>query len=94
MAMGGAYVLAKALETAPEHGIEQALSQYDARLRPFVMELQEKSRRFAGQFIPNSWFGLWITDMMVSLVNFQPVKRYVGKQFNIQSLFEVEAKQG
>ena len=90
MAMGGAYALADALEKVQGKNIENALANYDARLRPFVEGLQEKSRTFATRFIPSSRFGLWLTDMMVSLIKIPLFKHYVGKQFSIQSLFERE----
>ena len=92
LAMGGAYVLAKALENN-DADIEKALIEYDKRLRPFVEELQEKSRKFAGQFIPANRFGLWMTNKMVSLMKISFLKKYIGKLFSIQSLFEREAQE-
>jgi 2-polyprenyl-6-methoxyphenol hydroxylase-like FAD-dependent oxidoreductase len=91
MAMGGAYILAKELEAVSDTNIEQALARYDARLRPFVEELQGKSRKFAANFIPSSRFGLWIMDKVVTWVSNPIVKRLIGKKFSIQSLFEREA---
>ena len=38
LAMGGAYILAKALENVSNENIEQALAHYDKRLRSFVEE--------------------------------------------------------
>ena len=90
MAMGGAYALATALES--NESIEQALAEYEARLRPFVEELQSKSRKFAGNFIPSSRFGLWLSALMVRSMSYSWVKRFVARQFSIQSLFEREAQ--
>lgn len=70
MAMGGAYALATALES--NESIEQALAEYEARLRPFVEELQSKSRKFAGNFIPSSRFGLWLSALMVRSMRYTP----------------------
>ncbi len=93
LAMGGAYVLAKAIEKNPNSNLGQALAEYDQRLRAFVEELQLKSKKFAGQFIPASRFGLWITNKMVALTKNPLVKKQVGKLFSIQSLFEREKNQ-
>lgn len=88
LAMGGAFFLAKSLESIPPDNIEQALIAYDARLRPFVNELQNKAENFASRFIPSSHFGLWLTDRMTSLVNVPIVKGFIEKQFTIKNLFD------
>lgn len=93
MAMGGAYVLAKAIENSLSDDVGDALATYDAKLRDFITELQKKSRRFASSFIPSSEIGLWATDKMVSWINNPIVKRFASSQFNVQSLFEREAKE-
>ncbi|NEP10599.1 MAG: NAD(P)-binding protein [Symploca sp. SIO2C1] len=91
MAMGGAYVLAMAMGTPSTNNIESALAEYEARLRPFVEELQNKTRRLASSFVPTSQFDLWMNDFIVRWLHFSWVKRYVAKQFSLQSLFEREA---
>lgn len=93
LAMGGAYVLAKALASNSAENIDRALLEYDDRLRDFVEELQLKSQNFAGQFIPDSHLGLWFTNKMVALVKNKWVKKYVGKLFSVQSLFEREVEE-
>lgn len=89
MAMGGAYALAMALKSTDT--IEDALKQYEARTRPFVEELQAKTRRLAGNFVPSTRLGLWATERAVSWMRFGWVRNFAAKQFSIQSLFEREA---
>lgn len=90
LAMAGAYILAKALEQHSDNKLKDALSEYDNRLRPFVEELQGKSRKFASQFIPAHRFGLWLTNKMVALTKLPFIKGYAGKLFSVKSLFERE----
>lgn len=91
MAMGGAYALAEAL--ASHEQIDKALAAYDARLRPFVEELQAKAEKFASSFVPSSRLGIWFTELAINWMSVGWVQRFVSKQFNIQSLFEREALQ-
>lgn len=90
MAMGGAYVLAEELQK--NNNIEEALTNYDKRLRPFIEDMLDKSKKFASNFIPSSDFGLWVTDKLVALSGFSIIKNLAGKLFSVQSLFELEAE--
>lgn len=88
MAMGGAYVLAQEVKSCDT--IEEALANYDTRLRAFTEDLQSKTRKFASNFVPSSDFGLWVMDRAMSLINIPFVKSLASSQFNVESLFEVE----
>lgn len=88
MAMGGAYILAQ--EVKSSETIEQALENYDRRLRGFTEDLQNKTRKFASNFVPSSDFGLWVMDKAMSLINIPFIKSFASSQFNVESLFEVE----
>lgn len=97
MAMAGAYILAKEIEKAgnTEHNaesMEQALANYDNRLRDFVTDLQNKTRKFAKQFVPSSEFGIWIMDKGMSLIENPIVKHFASNMFGVKSIFEVEQK--
>lgn len=88
MAMGGAFVLAQEINKC--NTIEQALQNYDKRLREFTEDLQNKTRKFASNFVPSSDFGLWVMDKAMSLINIPFVKSLASSQFNVESLFELE----
>ncbi len=85
MAMGGAYILAEELSRSQDY--QTAFAIYEKRLRPHVEEMQEKARKFASSFVPSSHFRIQLINLIIRLTFFSLVARFVGKQFNVASIF-------
>jgi len=64
LAMISAYVLAGELAAA-RGGYQQAFSNYDARLRPFIETKQRGAERFAGAFAPKTPWGLSFRNQVI-----------------------------
>ena len=72
MAMASAEMLAQELAKLP---VTQALAAHDRRLRPVVARLQQRSRRMAAIFIPESSFAFHTRNM---LLRYMP-RSWLGK---------------
>lgn len=86
MAMAGAYLLAEELSRQDDYRV--ALANYERRLRPHIEETQVKAQKFAPSFVPNSRLKIFITNQMIKLMDLAWVSNFVGKQFNVTSLFD------
>lgn len=62
IAMVSAYLLAQSIE---RYGVDQGLVDHEARLRPVIARLQERSRKLATWFIPTSTWSFNLRNMIV-----------------------------
>ena len=85
MAMGGAYMLAEELSRSQDY--QTAFANYENRLRPHVEEMGQKARKFAPSFVPSSHFRIQLINLILRLTFISLVARFVGKQFNVASIF-------
>ncbi|MGA9286987.1 MAG: FAD-dependent oxidoreductase [Anaerobacillus sp.] len=77
MAMAGAYTLAKSLEEHPDD-LEAALKTYEKSLHPEIKKLQKSARRFASFFLPGSWWGIHVRDILTKISVWPGVRKVVN----------------
>lgn len=77
MAMAGAYTLAKSLEEYP-NDLEAALTDYERSLHQDIVKLQKSARRFASFFLPSSWWGIFVRDVLTRVSVWPGVKKFVN----------------
>jgi 2-polyprenyl-6-methoxyphenol hydroxylase-like FAD-dependent oxidoreductase len=66
LAMEGAYLLASELQKAQgDHAA--AFTAYQEKMKPEIEKEQEKARKTAGSFIPNSRFSIWLTAVFLKM---------------------------
>lgn len=77
MAMAGAYTLAKSLD---EHSTDlaEALSTYENSLHPDIDSLQRSARKFANYFLPDSWWRLYVRDVLTKASILPGVRKFVN----------------
>ncbi|WZB74730.1 FAD-dependent monooxygenase [Achromobacter insuavis] len=73
MALAGAYVLAQELGRLP---LEQALAAHERRLRPVIDSLQQRSRKLAPVYVPESAFAFGLRNTALRLLPRLLLKRY------------------
>lgn len=84
LAMGGAYVLARALyETA---SYQEAFCRYEQVLLSQVKERQKNARSFARFFLPGSPFDLFVQHMMMKVLFREAFRGLLRRQFGAQSI--------
>lgn len=84
MAMGGAYMLAKALHTLPDH--TSAFRQYEQLVRPYVEQRQKNARTLTKSFLPESSLRLIIQHMMIKFLLRDIFSGLLRQQFGTESL--------
>ncbi len=87
MALTSAAILADALSRAP---IPQALVEHEARLRPSILRLQDRSRKMAGVFVPRSPVAFELRNFFMRHVP----RKWVGRYFINAVTAEILAAQG
>ncbi len=73
MALASASVLAQELQRLP---MEQALRAHDARLRPIITQLQQRSRKLAPVYVPASAWGFALRNSAMRMLPRVLLKRY------------------
>jgi 2-polyprenyl-6-methoxyphenol hydroxylase-like FAD-dependent oxidoreductase len=89
IAMGGAYVLAKALHEAPDY--QEAYHAYERLVRPYVERRQKNARDFAKSFVPKSRFGILAQQVLMKLVLRDACIGLLRRQFGADSLLQKRA---
>ena len=84
LAMGGAYVLARALHDAGDY--EQAFGQYEQQMFGFVQAQQKNGRSFAKSFLPGSPLGLVVQRTMMKLLLRPMFRGLLRRQFGAETL--------
>lgn len=67
LAMVGAYILAGELHEA-RGDFNTAFPRYEAAFRPFIEKKQKLAQSFAGSFVPQSKFGIWMRNKFTFLL--------------------------
>lgn len=87
MALGGAYLLATALqETAGSP--RQAFRHYEVQLRPHIEARQGNARDFAKAFVPGSELGLKVQKVMMKILLRDAFKGVLRRQFGAESILQ------
>ena len=89
MALGGSYVLAEELGQSEDW--QQALANYEHRVKPQMDLRQQKAHDFAKQFVPGSKFGVKAEMVMMKLVTYQAFSGLLKSQFVGDSFLQTAA---
>lgn len=66
LAMGGAYLLAKALHDTTDY--QEAFRRYEQQMSAYVLDQQKSGRSFAKSFLPGSPLGLFVQQAMMKVL--------------------------
>ena len=72
LAMTAAYLLAGELRRSP-HDYDAAFRAYERRFAPFVLRKQKAALRFAGTFVPRSRSSILVRNLVMKLMNWNPI---------------------
>lgn len=86
IAMGGAYVLAKALYEADDY--QEGFRRYEGLMQPYVESRQKNARDFAKTFVPGSRLGLMAQQIVMKLVLREAFAGLLRRQFGAESLLQ------
>lgn len=89
IAMGGAFVLAKALYEAADY--RQAFVTYQRLVQPYVQGRQKNARDFAKSFVPKSHLGILVQQALMKLVLRDAFIGLLRRQFGADSLLQTAA---
>ncbi len=94
IAMGGAYILARALREAANY--QEAFSTYKRLVQPYVERRQKNARDFAKSFVPKSRLGILAQQVLMKLVLMKLVLRdtcisLLRREFGADSLLQKRA---
>lgn len=92
LAMGGAYLLARALHETGDY--QQALQRYEQGLRPYVLTQQKQAHGTAKAFAPLSLPGLLAQRLLLKLVLRKTFGPLLRRQFGAQSILPPPLPQG
>ena len=84
LAMGGAYLLARALHENTEYA--QAFRRYEQQMFGFVQKQQKSGRSFAKSFLPGSPLGLVVQRTMMNVLLRPAFGGLLRRQFGAESL--------
>ena len=84
LAMGGAYLLAKALHDSADY--QQAFQRYEQQMYATVQAEQKSGRSFAKYFVPGSPLGLFIQQLMMKVVLRPAFRGLLRRQLKAQSI--------
>jgi 2-polyprenyl-6-methoxyphenol hydroxylase-like FAD-dependent oxidoreductase len=91
LAMGGAYLLARALHETTDY--QEAFRRYQQQMFAFVQEQQKSGRNFAKSFLPGTPLGLFVQQTMMKVLLRPAFRGLLRRQFGVESLLrEQEAK--
>lgn len=86
MAMAGAYLLAEELDRAESP--QQAMRNYEQRLRPHIEKIHQSARDFAPNFVPQSRLRLQTINWVLRLSDVPLVRNLIGKQLVLHSIID------
>jgi 2-polyprenyl-6-methoxyphenol hydroxylase-like FAD-dependent oxidoreductase len=84
LAMGGAYLLARALHESADY--QQAFRRYEQLMYTFVKAQQKSGRSFAKAFLPGSPLGLLVQRTMMKVLLRPAFRGLLRRQFGAESL--------
>ncbi|WP_270181410.1 FAD-dependent oxidoreductase [Alkalihalobacillus sp. CinArs1] len=76
MAMAGAYTLAKSLENQTD--LSTALAHYEQSLHSDIEALQRSARKFANYFLPDSWWRIYVRDVLTRASVLPGIRKFVN----------------
>jgi 2-polyprenyl-6-methoxyphenol hydroxylase-like FAD-dependent oxidoreductase len=88
LAMGGAYMLGKALHEIPDY--QNAFRQYELQVRPHLEERQKNARDLAKSFVPHSKMEMKMQQLLMKLVLREVFVGLLRRQFGAKSLLQVQ----
>jgi len=88
ISIASACVLAE--ELAKEGGIDAALARHEARMRPTIQRLQDRSRRIAKWFIPQSPLAFALRNAMLRWLPRRWLSRYISRGIRSEVLVATE----
>jgi len=88
LAMGGAYMLAKALYETTDY--QHAFRQYELQVSPHVEERQKNARDLARSFVPHSKMEMKMQQVFMKLVLREVFVGLLRRQFGAESLLRVQ----
>ena len=88
LAMGGAYLLARALYESADY--EQAFRRYEQQMVASVQAEQKSGRRFAKSFLPGSPLGLFVQQTMLKVVLRPMFRGLLRRMFGAQSILPAQ----
>jgi 2-polyprenyl-6-methoxyphenol hydroxylase-like FAD-dependent oxidoreductase len=84
LAMGGAYLLARALHETADY--QEAFRRYEQQMFAFVLAQQKSGRSFAKSFLPSSLLGLFVQQIMMKVLLRPMFRGLLRRQFGVTSL--------
>jgi 2-polyprenyl-6-methoxyphenol hydroxylase-like FAD-dependent oxidoreductase len=84
LAMGGAYLLARALHECADY--QQAFGRYEQQMYATVQAEQKSGRSFAKYFVPGSPLGLFLQQVMMKVVLRPAFRGLLRRQLKAQSI--------
>ena len=84
LAMGGAYLLARALHETADY--QEAFRRYEQQMYAYVQAQQKSARGFARTFLPGSPFGLFVQQTVMKVVLREAFRSLLRRQFGAESL--------
>ncbi len=84
MAMGGAYVLAQAIQEQGRY--EEAFQHYETMMRPAIEQRQKGARDFAKAFVPGTELGLTAQKVMMKIILRDMFVGLLRRQFGAGSI--------
>ena len=84
LAMGGAYLLARALHDTPDY--QAAFQRYEQQMFAFVQAQQKSGRSFAKSFLPGTPLGLFVQQIMMKVLLRPLFRGLLRRQFGVESL--------
>jgi len=86
LAMGGAYLLARALHETADY--QEAFRRYEQQMFAYVQAQQKSARGFAKSFLPGSHFGLFVQQTLMKVLLRPTFRGLLRRQFGAESLLQ------
>jgi 2-polyprenyl-6-methoxyphenol hydroxylase-like FAD-dependent oxidoreductase len=84
LAMGGAYLLARALHETTDY--QEAFRRYQQQMYAYVQTEQKSGRSFAKSFPPGSSLGLFVQQTVMKVLFREAFRGLLRRQFGAQSI--------
>ncbi|QBD74718.1 hypothetical protein EPA93_01415 [Ktedonosporobacter rubrisoli] len=91
LAMGGAYLLARALHECADH--QEAFQRYEAQMRPHVLTQQKNARLISKFFLPGNSFAMFMQNTMMRILFRRAFRKLLHLQFGAEYV-ELPAESG
>lgn len=85
LAMVGAYILAGELKEA-DGDYKHAFEAYEKLFKPFMEKKQKSAQSFSKSFVPKSYFGIWLRNLVFKLMSVSAFSKLLVNQFKDNGL--------